>query len=119
MVRVGWMPGQGEETIEALRQGRCHFAIDIESIELPAPDIRVLKLYDDKLATVARAGHPLSEQEPDAESFAGSDHIAVSALPTIELLDRELAAQGSPAPSRRKCRRCSPDFCSRSTAMRC
>jgi len=92
-VRVGWMPGQGEETIEALRQGRCHFAIDIESIELPAPDIRVLKLYDDTLATVARAGHPLSEQEPDAESFAGSDHIAVSALPTIELLDRELAAQ--------------------------
>jgi DNA-binding transcriptional LysR family regulator len=92
-VRVGWMPGQGEETIEALRQGRCHFAIDIESMELPAPDIRVLKLYDDKLATVARAGHPLSEQEADAESFAGSDHIAVSALPTIELLDRELAGQ--------------------------
>jgi DNA-binding transcriptional LysR family regulator len=92
-VRVGWMPGQGEETIEALRQGRCHFAIDIESMALPAADIRALKLYDDKLATVARAGHPLSEQEPDAESFAGSDHIAVSALPTIDLLDRELAAQ--------------------------
>ena len=91
-VRVGWMPGQGEETIEALRQGRCHFAIDIESMELPAPDIRVLKLYDDKLATVARAGHPLSEQQPDVETFAASDHIAVSALPTIELLDRELAA---------------------------
>ena len=102
-VRVGWMPGQGEETIEALRQGRCHFAIDIESMELPAPDIRVLKLYDDKLATVARAGHPLSEQEADAESFAGSDHIAVSALPTIELLDRELAAQRlmcTPSPER-------------------
>jgi DNA-binding transcriptional LysR family regulator len=91
LVRVGWMPGQGEETFDALRQGRCHFAIDIESMPLPAPDIRVLKLYDDKLATVARTGHPLSEQEPDAESFAGSDHIAVSALPTIELLDRELA----------------------------
>lgn len=93
LVRVGWMPGQGEETIEALRQGRCHFAIDIESMQLPAPDIRVLKLYDDKLTTVARAGHPLSEQAPDAESFAGSDHIAVSTLPTIDLLDRELAAQ--------------------------
>ena len=24
LVRVGWMPGQGDETIEALRQGRCH-----------------------------------------------------------------------------------------------
>ena len=27
------------------------------------------------------------------DSFAASDHIAVSALPTIELLDRELAKQ--------------------------
>ena len=90
-VRVGWMPGQGEETIDALRQGRCHFAIDIESIPLPAPDIRVLKLYDDRLATVARFGHPLSAQEPKAVSFAASEHIAVSALPTIELLDRGLA----------------------------
>ena len=33
----------------------------------------------------------MSKQEPDAELFAASDHIAVSALPTIELLDRELA----------------------------
>ena len=90
-VRVGWMPGQGEETIDALRQGRCHFAIDIESMPLPAPDIRVLMLYDDSLATVARSGHPLSGLEPGAESFAARDHIAVSALPTIELLDRELA----------------------------
>ena len=89
-VRVGWMPGQGEETIEALRQGRCHFAIEIESMPLPAPDIRVLKLYDDRLATVARSRHPLTALEPDAESFAASDHIAVRALPTIALLDREL-----------------------------
>jgi DNA-binding transcriptional LysR family regulator len=90
-VRVGWMPGQGEETIDALRQGRCHFAIDIEAMPLPAPDIRVLKLYDDRLACVARCGHPLSDRKPDARTFAASDHIAVSALPTIELLDRELA----------------------------
>jgi DNA-binding transcriptional LysR family regulator len=89
-VRVGWMPGQGEETIEALRQGRCHFAIEIESMPLPASDIRVLKLYDDRLATVARSRHPLTALEPDAESFAASDHIAVRALPTIALLDREL-----------------------------
>jgi DNA-binding transcriptional LysR family regulator len=89
-VRVGWMPGQGKETIDALRQGRCHFAIEIESMPLPAPDIRVLKLYDDRLATVARSRHPLTALEPDAESFAASDHIAVRALPTIALLDREL-----------------------------
>jgi len=92
-VRVGWTPGQGEETIDALRQGRCHFAIDIEAMELPAPDIRVLKLYDDRLTTLARTEHPLNKQETNAETFAASDHIAVSALPTVELLDRELAQQ--------------------------
>jgi len=90
-VRVGWMPGQGQEIIDALRQGRCHFAIDIESMPLRAPDIHALKLYDDRLATVARSGHPLGAGEPDAVSFAHSDHIAVNALPAIELLDRELA----------------------------
>ena len=90
-VRVGWMPGQGQETIDALRQGRCHFAIDIEAMALPAPDIHVQKLFDDHLATVARPGHPLSTGAPSAAAFAASDHIAVSGLPTIELLDRALA----------------------------
>lgn len=90
-VRVGWMPGQGQETIDALRQGRSHFAIDIESMALPAPDIRVLELFHDRLATLGRPGHPLSARAPDAEVFAASDHIAVNGLPTIELLDRALA----------------------------
>jgi DNA-binding transcriptional LysR family regulator len=90
-VRVGWMPGQGQEIVDALRQGRCHFSIDIEAMPLPAPDIRTLKLYDDRLATVARRGHPLGAQASDAAQFAASDHIAVNALPAIALLDRELA----------------------------
>lgn len=89
-VRAGWMPGQGPEIIDALRHGQCHFAIDVESMALPAPDIHVLKLYDDRLATLARSGHPLGAQEPDAKAFAASDHMAVNALPTIALLDREL-----------------------------
>jgi len=90
-VRVGWMPGQGAETIEALRQGRSHFAIDIEQMALPAPDIRALKLCDDRLATLARPGHPLSAKAPDAKAFSQSDHIAVNGLPTLALLDRALA----------------------------
>jgi DNA-binding transcriptional LysR family regulator len=90
-VRAGWMPGQGPEIIDALRHGQCHFAIDVEAMALPAPDIHVLKLYDDRLATFARSGHPLGAQGPDAKAFAASDHIAVNALPTIALLDRELA----------------------------
>jgi len=90
-VRVCWMPGQGGETVDALRHGRCHFAVDAEAMQVPAPDIRVLKLYDDGLATLARSGHRLIAHPPKAETFASSDHIAISALPIVELLDRELA----------------------------
>jgi DNA-binding transcriptional LysR family regulator len=90
-IRVGWMPGQGPDTIEALRQGRSHFAIDIEQMTVPAPDIRVLKLYDDRLATLARRGHSLTARKPTPAAFAASDHIEVSGLSTIALLDRALA----------------------------
>jgi DNA-binding transcriptional LysR family regulator len=92
-VRAGWVPGQGQEIVDSLRHGRCHFAIDIEALPLPAPDIHVLKLFDDRLATIARPGHPLSAREPDAANFAASDHIVVNGLPSIALLDRELAKQ--------------------------
>jgi DNA-binding transcriptional LysR family regulator len=90
-VRVGWTPGQGPEVIEALRQGRSHFAVDIEQMQLPAPDIRVLNLFDDRLVTLARPDHPLSAGIVDARDFAGHDHVAVNSLPTIELMNRELA----------------------------
>ncbi len=92
-VRVGWMPSHREENIDALRHGRCHFVIDIEGVPAPAPDIRVLKLFDDTLATLARPSHPFAGRPPKAAAFAASDHIAVNALPAIELIDRELAAQ--------------------------
>jgi DNA-binding transcriptional LysR family regulator len=90
-VRVEWMPERGQESLEALRQGRCHFLIDIESVAIRAPDIHVQKLFDDHLATLARPGHPLGTRAPSAADFAASDHIAVSSLPVMELLDRELA----------------------------
>ena len=92
-VRVGWMPPHREENIDALRHGRCHFVIDIEDAEMPAPDIRVLKLFDDPLVTLARRGHPFATGKPKAVAFAASDHIAVNSLPTIEPIDRALAAQ--------------------------
>jgi len=92
-VRVGWMPSHREENIDALRHGLCHFVIDIEGGPAPAPDIRVLKLFDDTLATLARPSHPFARRGPKAAAFAASDHIAVNSLPAIELIDRELAAQ--------------------------
>jgi DNA-binding transcriptional LysR family regulator len=91
-VRVGWMASQPGEDTSALRQGRCHFVIDIEGAPVAAPDIRVLKLFDDTLVTLGRAGHPFAGRKPKALAFAAADHIAVNALPAIELVDRELAA---------------------------
>ena len=90
-VQVGWAPGQGAEMIEALRQGRAHFALDIEQTPVPAPDIRLLDLFADRLATLARPGHKLARAELDLQTFAESDHVAVSALPAYALIERELA----------------------------
>ncbi len=90
-VRVGWTPGHGVEIVESLRQGRSHFAVDIEQMALPAPDIRVLDLFEDRLATLGRPGHPLSSGPVTAEDFAAGDHVAVNAVPTIEMMDAALA----------------------------
>jgi DNA-binding transcriptional LysR family regulator len=92
-VRVGWTPSRTEENTEALRHGRCHFAIDIEGQPLLAPDIRVLKLFDDTLATLGRPGHPFAKRKPKAVAFAHSDHIAVNSLPALDHVDRALADQ--------------------------
>jgi DNA-binding transcriptional LysR family regulator len=93
-VRLGWTPAQGLESIAALRQGQCHFIIDIEEMEVAAPDVRVLKLFDDGLATLVRKDHPLAGRKAGAAAFAARDHIAVNSLPTIALLDRGLARNG-------------------------
>jgi DNA-binding transcriptional LysR family regulator len=93
-VHVSWTPAQGLESITALRQGQCHFVIDIEGMDVAAPDVRALKLFDDGLATLARKTHPLAGRKPDAAAFAARDHIAINSLPTIALLDRGLSRQG-------------------------
>jgi DNA-binding transcriptional LysR family regulator len=92
-VRVGWMSASRDDNVDALRNGRCQFVIDIEGAPVQAPDIRVLKLGDDTLVTLARAGHPIGRGKPKAAAFAASSHIAVHGLPTIDLVDRELAAR--------------------------
>jgi DNA-binding transcriptional LysR family regulator len=91
-VRVDWMSSHSEENTDALRNGRCHFVIDIEGGLVQAPDIRVLKLFDDRLITLARQKHPLAKRRAKADLFAAADHIEVNSLPALELVDRELAA---------------------------
>ena len=92
-VRVDWMKSHADENTDALRQGRCHFVIDIEGVAVPAPDIRVLKLFDDTLITLARRKHPLAKRRPKADQFAGADHIEVNSLPTIGTIDRAMSAE--------------------------
>jgi DNA-binding transcriptional LysR family regulator len=57
-----------------------------------SPDIRVLKLFDDTLVTLARQKHPLAKRKTKADLFAAADHIEVNSLPAIEFIDRELGA---------------------------
>ncbi len=92
-VRVGWMPWHGEENTGALRQGRCQFVVDIEGSPVPEPDIRVLKLFDDTLVTLARRDHAFAKRKPRAASFAAAEHVAVTSLPAIEPIDRALQAE--------------------------
>jgi DNA-binding transcriptional LysR family regulator len=91
-VRVSWTPSRRDENIDALRNARCHFVIDIEGTSVTAPDVRVLKLFDDRLVTLARPGHPFARRKPKRDAFAAADHIAVNTLPTLEPINRALAA---------------------------
>jgi len=92
-VHVNWTPLHREDTIDALRNARSHFVIDIEGAPIEVPDIRVAKLFDDTLTTVARPGHAFATKKPKAAVFAAADHVAVNTLPTLELMDRALAGE--------------------------
>jgi DNA-binding transcriptional LysR family regulator len=91
-VKLDWMPPRDEAT-DALRQGRCHFVVDIEGSPIAAPDIRVLKLFDDTLTTLARPGHPFALRKPKPLPFAAANHIEVNALPALALINRELTSE--------------------------
>ena len=92
-VHVSWTPYRRDETIDALRNARSHFVIDIERAPLQTPDVREAKLFDDTLTTVARPGHPFAVRKPKAAAFAAAEHVAVNTLPTVELMDRALFEQ--------------------------
>ena len=93
-VHVNWTPSNREDDIDSLRHARSHFVIDIEGAPVAAPDVRVAKLFDDTLATVARPDHPFTKRKPKAAPFAAAGHVAVHTLPTLALLNRALADEG-------------------------
>lgn len=92
-VHVNWTPSHRDENVDALRNARSHFVIDIEEAPVAAPDVRVASLFNDTLATLARAGNPLAARKPKATTFAAADHVAVNTLPTLDLMDRALSEQ--------------------------
>ena len=87
------MPSHREDNTDALRHGRCHFVIDIEGAPVQAPDIRVLKLFDDTLVTLGAArAIRLREAQAEGRRVRRAPTISpCNSLPAIELIDRELA----------------------------
>jgi DNA-binding transcriptional LysR family regulator len=90
-IGVNWTQASADDAFAALRHGSCHFLIDIEGTPIPAPDIRVTRLMDDPLVTLARPAHKLATRRSSVTAFAGAEHIEVSSLPAIQLVDGALA----------------------------
>lgn len=67
---------EGEEDVEALRDGRID--IDVGVIGEMGPEVRVQALFRDHYVGVVRKGHPLAQGPVTPERFAACEHIAVS-----------------------------------------
>ncbi len=92
-ISLDWTPSR-HDNVDALRNARSHFVVDIDDTPVTAPDVRVAKLFDDTLATLARPGHPFTRRKPNGGVFAEADHLAVHSLPALAPLERALANQG-------------------------
>jgi DNA-binding transcriptional LysR family regulator len=74
-VRLRFVP-EGEEDVEALRDGRVD--LDIGVIGETGPEIRVQKLFRDRYVGLVRKGHVLCEGEVTPERYAAQTHVAMS-----------------------------------------
>lgn len=92
-VRLRFVP-RPEKDAAPLREG--HVDLDIGVMESPAPEMHARPLFQDGLAGVVRAGHPLLKQKQvSVERFAAYGHVAV--LPKGDAphpLDEALARSG-------------------------
>ena len=55
--------GRYDELLAALRRGEIDMVLGALRIPLPVPDIEQTRLFDDSVAIVARADHPLARQD--------------------------------------------------------
>jgi DNA-binding transcriptional LysR family regulator len=66
----------GPTSLAELREGRHDFVIAVFG-EL-APDLRSVPLFEDRLVSVVRSGHPLLRKRPTLEAFAAAEHVLVA-----------------------------------------
>lgn len=92
LVRVVFAP-EGQEDVEALREGRVD--LDIGVAGQTGPEIRIQRLFRDHYVGVVRNGHPLSRGRMTLRKYAEAGHIGVSRRGRLESpIDRELESRG-------------------------
>jgi len=67
---------EGEETVDALREGQID--LDIGVLHASGPEVKVQALYEEPFAGVARVDHPLLTGEVTAKRFIQPKHISAS-----------------------------------------
>jgi DNA-binding transcriptional LysR family regulator len=84
---------QGEEDVEALREGKVD--VDIGVIGAMGPEVRLQALFHDRYIGVVRPEHPLARGRVTAKRFAAFPHVSVSRRGRFEgPVDVALAAVG-------------------------
>lgn len=85
---------KGDKDTALLRAGR----VDLETGVLAgvtSPEVRVRRLFDDRLVGVVRRGHPLTEGAVTPERYAAGRHVLVARLkPDTGMMDDALAPLG-------------------------
>lgn len=74
-VRLAFLP-EGTEDVEALRSGDVELDVGVQS-QL-GPELRVRKLFEDKMVGVVRKGHPLGRGRLTPKRLASVGHVVVS-----------------------------------------
>jgi DNA-binding transcriptional LysR family regulator len=83
---------EGEEDVDALRDGRVH--LDIGVIGPTGPEVKRQTLFRDRFVAVVRADHPWGRRRVDAARFAAATHISVSRRGRLRgPIDEALAAR--------------------------
>jgi len=67
---------EGEETVDALREGQID--LDIGVLDASGPEVKVQALYEEKFVGVVRVGHPLLAARITAKRFIQPRHISAS-----------------------------------------